>query len=602
MTEQGGHGNNVASRAALALGAQLREAVYATAKRLRLSEPAFHLIIASIIGVASGFGAVLFLLLIESFRAFFFEELGGGRIISREAAVLIMPALGGLFIGPLVRLFPTEAKGDGIPSVLEATALHGGIIRPRTVLLRSLSAAITLGSGGSVGREAPIAQIGAAVGSSIGQFLRVSGVTMRSLIGCGAAGGIAAIFNAPIGGVFFALEIFLGEFSALAVAPIVISAVVATAVAHAAWGNVLAFETPSFRLESAAQIVFSAGVGVLCGLAAALLVKTLHSAEHRFSVSRLATWVRPAAGGLMVGVIALAFPAVLGTDSSTLTFALNGDFAWQLLLWIAFLKILATSLSIGSGGSGGILGPAIFIGGILGVAGGGAFGGLWPQAVGSIGGYGIVGMAAFLAPVTGAPLTAALIMLEITGNYLVILPLLAGVTASMLAYHSFCRHSLFHLQLQHKGIDLVRGRESGVLREIVVRDLPHVPAATVAADTPIAEILDRFVTEPVDYLYTVLGEGELTGVISFTDLRPHLRDDQPPPFKIAAEVATPSPVWVTPDENMLSALDKFRYRDMTQLPVVADVHSRRLIGVLRRKDLFEAYHRRLLPLRADRRS
>jgi CIC family chloride channel protein len=165
----------------------------------------------------------------------------------------------------------------------------------------------------------------------------------------------------------------------------------------------------------------------------------------------------------------------------------------------------------------------------------------------------------------------------------------------MLTYHAFCKHSLFGMQLHRKGIDLVRGRETTVLKELAVRDVPLLAAETVGGETPIDEVLDRFATSPLDYLYTVVGDRELTGVISFADLRPHLREDRPAPFAIAAEVATPSPIAVTPEESLFVALDKFRYRDMTQLPVVADVHSRRLIGVLRRKDLFDAYQRRLMP-------
>ena len=211
--------------------AAMRRFIYKTLERFHIGDEAFHLLLATIIGCLAGLGSVAFLLLIR-----FFEKLFFGGIFpamgSHPYLVFLLPLLGGLLIGPLLQRFPTEAKGDGVPSAMEAIALHGGILRPRTVGLRTLTAAVTIGSGGSVGREAPIAQIGAAIGSAVGQFLKVSASRMRIFVACGAAGGIAAVFNAPIGGVFFSLEVLLGDFSAATFAPIVIASVVSTAVAR----------------------------------------------------------------------------------------------------------------------------------------------------------------------------------------------------------------------------------------------------------------------------------------------------------------------------------------------------------------------------------
>ena len=211
--------------------AAIRRFIYRTLERFHIGDEMFHILLATVIGGLAGLGAVAFLLLIR-----FFEKLFFGGILpamgSYPYLVFLLPALGGLLIGPLLQRFPTEARGDGVPSAMEAVALHGGIIRPRTVGLRTLTAAVTIGSGGSVGREAPIAQIGAAIGSSVGQFLKVSASRMRIFVACGAAGGIAAVFNAPIGGVFFSPEVLLGDFSAATFAPIVIASVVSTAVAR----------------------------------------------------------------------------------------------------------------------------------------------------------------------------------------------------------------------------------------------------------------------------------------------------------------------------------------------------------------------------------
>lgn len=573
--------------------AAVRRLIYKSLERFHVGDASFHLLLATLIGALAGLGSVAFILLIRFFERVFFAGIFPA-MGSNHYLVFLLPLLGGLLIGPLIQRFPTEAKGDGVPSAMETIALHGGIIRPRTVGLRTLTAAVTIGSGGSVGREAPIAQIGAAIGSVVGQFLKVSASRMRLFVACGAAGGIAAVFNAPIGGVFFSLEVLLGDFSAATFAPIVIASVISTAVARLLLGNVLIFQVPPYILAGFQDLVLSAVLGAFCGLAATFFMRGLESAEKYFSSSRIPLWARAAVGGGMAGLIAVFFPQVLGTDATTLDAAFEGMFPWFMLLLIGYLKIVATTFSLGSGGSGGVLGPSIFIGGILGAFVGTVANAWFPGQVGFIGGYALIGMAAFLAPVIGGPITSILILFEMAGNYAIILPLLVAVVNAMLVAHQFSRYSLYTHKLHEKGIDLVAGREEGILKQVRVRDVMREKFDTVSPSESLGSLATFFFSSKIDYLYLTGEQGDLRGVVSLTDLRPHLKEESLWPLVCAQDVATLDPVAVMPSETLLDALNKFAYRNVVQLPVVSDPHTRRLIGVVRRSDLLEGYQKVVL--------
>ncbi|MGB7972217.1 MAG: chloride channel protein [Candidatus Deferrimicrobiaceae bacterium] len=570
-----------------------RQWIFRMVERFRIGPQLFLVILATVIGALTGLGAVSFLLMIRLVKLLFFGILLP-TMASAPYLIFLLPALGGLVIGPLIHYFPKEAKGDGVPSAMETIALGGGIIKPRTVGLRTITSAITIGSGGSVGREAPIAQIGAAIGSVVGQFLRVSGERMRNLVGCGAAGGIAAVFNAPMGGVFFALEVLLGDFSAQTFPPIVIASVVAVSVSRAFLGNVLIFHVPHFVLSSLPQILFCAVLGAACGGIAILFIRSLDRTDKIFSSSRIPVWLRAAIGGVVTGIIAIKFPQVLGTDEIALDQALHGELPLLLLLGIGFLKIVATSFSLGSGGSGGVLGPALFIGGMIGALCGTAANALFPTAAGSVGGYALIGMAAFLAPVVGAPLTAILILFEITGDYAVILPLLVAVISAMLVSGRISRFSLYTFHLHKKGVDLVRGREEGVLKTLKVQDVMRKEVYTIPSSASFRQLSARFLAEHVDYFYLNDTDGALNGVVSFRDIRPYLMEESLWNLVRVKDIATTNPVSVTPGESLFDVLIKFGYKNVAFLPVVSDPHSRKLIGIIHRKEVLEAYQRRIM--------
>jgi len=571
-----------------------RQRIYRALEQFRIGDQVFHIMVAVAIGALSGLGGVVFLKAIRFFEGVFFGKVFLAMGKPREL-VFLLPMLGGLLIGPLIRRYPKEAKGDGVPSAMESIALHGGILSPRTVGIRTVTAAVTIGSGGSVGREAPIAQIGAAIGSAVGQFLKVGAGRMRSFVACGAAGGIAAVFNAPIGGVFFSMEVLLGDFSAATFAPVVVSSVVSTFVMRELLGNVLVFEVPRYMLTSGRAVLLSVPLGILCGLAAVLFMRMLESSEKAFTALQIPHWIKPALGGALMGFIAIFFPQVLGTDTTTVDEAVWGYFPWFLLLLISFLKILATSISLGSGGSGGVLGPCVFIGAVTGAFVGTVAAPYMPNPFAVPGGCALIGMAAFLGPVIGGPMTAILIVFEMAGDYKIILPLLTAVVISMGVAYQFSRHSLYTHKLHKMGVDLVAGREESVLRRLQVRDVMREEFAQIDPAAPFCKVIGDFFGGPVDHLYLVGGGGVLEGVIALADLRPYLKDRGAWPGLRAADVATANPVAVMPSESLLEALNKFAYRNASQLPVVSDPHERKLIGVIRRGDILNAYQKSLSP-------
>jgi CIC family chloride channel protein len=579
----------------------IRKVIFRTLSRLGISDQAFNLLLAIFVGALAGLGAVVFIKLIGLFTWIFFGEIHGAVLGKTRYLIFILPAIGGLLIAPLIKLYPQEAKGDGVPDAMESITLRGGLIKPRTTLIRTLTAAATLGSGGSVGREAPIAQIGAAIGSSVGQFLRLSGEMMKTLVGCGAAGGIAAVFNAPIGGVFFALEVMIGDFSLQTFAPIVISSVIATVTMRAFLGNILQFQVPAYELKSVLEFLPYAALGAICGILAVGFILLLDKTDEYFDEKlRVNPLLKPAIGGLIVGIIAIMFPEVLGTHMESVNEALFGIGAWYMLLALAVLKVIATSFSIGSGGSGGVLGPSLFIGGMLGGALGKVFLILLPNVISAPGAYALVGMAAFLASVVHAPITAILIVFEMTNDYKIILPLMTATIIAMVVAKRFLPYSLYTYKLHKKGIDIVSGREMGVLKSMRVSDIMKSAFSTINPSASFEELIQVFITNPTNYLYLHDGNHKLAGVITFSDIKSFVREDELADLVRAFDVATTDVVAVSPEDDLYTALNRFGYKNVEQLPVIDNRVTGKLIGVIYRKDLLQAYQKAIIKMDVER--
>ncbi|MBU0984578.1 MAG: chloride channel protein, partial [candidate division Zixibacteria bacterium] len=319
-------------------------------RRIQLSETNLLILLSVVVGLATGFGAMGFTLLIEHSNKLFFgltpqiltTAVGFANWGGYKWWFPIIPTLGGLLVGPIVYKFAREAKGHGVPEVMNSVARLGGIIRPRVAAAKSVASAICIGSGGSAGREGPIVQIGSAIGSTIGQVFRMSGDRVKILVGCGAAAGISSVFNAPIAGVIFSLEIILGDFAIKTFAPVVISSMVASTVTRAFLGDHPAFEVPAYSLVSAWEIPLYAGMGILLGALAAGFTVSLDKIENFFDSLKIANWTKPALGGLLLGIMAIFYPQVLADGYQTISLTLHGNMELWLLVLLIGMKLLAT--------------------------------------------------------------------------------------------------------------------------------------------------------------------------------------------------------------------------------------------------------------------
>jgi len=426
--------------------------------KVEIPETASLIVLSLTVGVAGGFAALFFRWLITFFQNLFFVRTAAILSFLGAYYIVLIPALGGLIVGPLIYFFAREAKGHGVPEVMEAVALKGGRIRPRVSLVKALASSICIGSGGSVGREGPIVQIGSAVGSTIGQALKMSEDRIKNLVACGAAAGISATFNAPIAGVFFALEVILGEFSTGSFSAVVLSSVTASIIARAFLGDHPAFDIPKYSLQSPWEIGNYFLLGILCAVTALLFIKILYFFEDVFDAIKIPEYIKPVFGGFIIGATGLFFPQIFGVGYETVSLALTGNILITTLALLIFVKILATSITIGSGGSGGVFAPSLFIGAMLGGFFGYVVGAFYPGWAGVSGAYALAGMGGVFAAAAHAPITAILILFEMTNNYRIILPLMITCVISVTIISLLSKENIYTEKLLRRGVDLRAAR------------------------------------------------------------------------------------------------------------------------------------------------
>ena len=564
---------------------------------LRTNEHTIMAVLAVAVGLAAGFGAVGFRHLIN-----FFQTLAYGSADELLHVVLSLPwylkvwvpAAGGLVVGPLVYFFAREAKGHGVPEVMEAVALKGGVIRKRVVVVKSLASAISISTGGSVGREGPIVQIGSAIGSTIGQLLQVSQDRMRTLVGCGAAAGIAATFNAPIAGSMFALEVILGDFGLATFSPIVISSVVATAVSRAFLGDVPAFIVPTYELVSAWEFPMYMGLGLFCAVVGVVFVKVLYVTEDLFDQFKFPEYLKAIIGGLILGVAGLYFPEILGVGYGGIDLALGQKLAWYTLLLLIVVKILATSITIGSGGSGGIFAPSLFLGAMAGGFFGAVVHQFFPTVTASPGAYSIVGMGAVVSATTHGPLAAMLILFEMTGNYKIILPLMLSCILATVFAGMLKKDSIYTLKLARRGVNIREGKEVNVLKSMFVRDVmtPHVE--TIKENCALVDMADYISKSRFNSFPVLNADDKLAGIISFNDYSEAIFDEDLKDLVVAKDLASENVMTVSADEDLYTALGKISRKDFSTMPVVSPDDPTELVGIVTRRDIIGAYEKAVL--------
>jgi len=576
---------------------RLRRRLFMMIERFQPDETTIMVLVAVLVGLLGGFGAILFRWLVDLFQGL---TIGHGEDTAALLASvpwwkkLLLPVVGGLIVGPLVHFGAREAKGHGVPEVMGAMVFRKGVIRPMVAVVKILASALTIAFGGSVGREGPIVQIGSAMASTLGQWLRFSPQRLRTLIGCGAAAGIAATFNAPIAGVFFALEILLRDFAVVTFSPVIVASVVATAVSRYFLGDSPAFHVPSFVAGGPQELPLYLLMGLLVGLVGVGYVRTLYWSEDLFEKLRMPSWLKPALGGLLLGGLLIRFPQVYGVGYDSMVDALNGRMLWQTMALLVVVKLLAVNLTLGSGFSGGIFAPALFLGGMV----GGAFGAGLPEVLGgspeSAGAFAMVGMAAMVGAVTGGPLTAILILFEMTGEYHTILPLMLTSMGAALVYRGLMSDSIFTLKFSRQGQVLHSGRESALLRDFHVQDVMEVNPVTIAAGDRFAKVLDMFLSHPEEHYYVVDAEGLLAGCISIHDVKDMLHQTNLDQVLVAADIMEPADRFVYRQDNLEDCLLHLGRTDSVDIPVLYNPAKPVLAGLITRSAIFEIYNREVL--------
>ena len=569
------------------------------------------LLLSVLIGAATGLAAVIFIKLIHIIQYFCYITLP--KLIPGPSIYLflILPVIGALLVGPLIQ-FAKEAKGHGVPEVMQALILHGGRIRARVAAAKIVASALCIGTGGSAGREGPIVQVGSALGSTIGQILSLSDERIRNMVACGAAAGIAATFNAPIAGVIFAIEVLMSGLQVRAFGNVVIAAVSSSIVSRIFLGASPAFAVPTYGLVSPLSLILYLLLGLLSALVGVMFIRMLDFSERRFDAWDFPQFFKPAVGACGLGITGViymlilngyglpspqenngllnAMPHMYGSGFGVIETAIQGNGSFWLLLALVFLKPIATSFTLGSGNSGGVFAPSLFIGAMFGATMGQIFEILFPSISGSSGAYALVGMAAVFAATARAPLTAILIVFEMSNDYLIILPLMvAGISACYFAQWIH-PESIYTLKLSKRGIRFSEGRDMDIMQGVKVNEVMKVHPKTIHKDRPLTELFALFQESNLLGFPVMKDDSKLYGIVTLQDLhRAQSNEGFSSRNMTVEDVAIVDPITIFPDEPIWVAIQKMAPRDLARLPVVSRDGTGKLLGVISRSDILRAY-------------
>ncbi|HEY2139200.1 MAG TPA: ClcB-like voltage-gated chloride channel protein [Chthoniobacterales bacterium] len=496
---------------------------------------------------------------------------------------LVIPALGGLVAG-FVLYFGRRFHGEVVTTdYMEAVVLGDGRISARRSLVKCLSALFTIASGGSIGREGPLVQLSSLSASLAGRLQNWSAPRLRLLVGCGAAAGIASAYNAPIAGALFVAEIVLGSVAMEIFGPLIFSSVVATLTARAFLSGSPLYDIPRFRLNGNLEIIPYLLLGLWVGLIAPWFIRCLRASEHIAARLTAPVYVKMAIGGLIVGVLAIFHPEVCGNGYSAVNAILRGQWLWQSLAIILIFKVLATSATFGSGAVGGVFTPTLFVGASLGYLFGEAsrfFPGHFlidPSA------FALVGMGAFLAATTHAPIMAIIMIFELTLDYEIILPLMLACVVGYYTSVSIERRSIYAEPLKRKGAGDYRRQ----LAELHVRDLMKKDPLTVSSSAHFAEIGQKFIATRVNYLYVTEGD-RFVGAVSLHDIKNYLNTPELAELVIAEDIVRHGFPVVRPEASLEEAMKTFVDHEGERLPIVSNSSDRRLIGSIAKTDVILA--------------
>jgi CIC family chloride channel protein len=572
-------------------------------RRLIRNDHLILMILALVVGCASGAAVVAFREAIELIQHLFYGT--DHERLSQHVAglawwhVLLAPALGGLIVGLFIYLLLPNRRPQGVADVIEAEQLHGGWMSSRVGLLSAIASALSIGAGASVGREGPAVHLGASLGAWLARRLQLTRSLNRTLLGCGVAAAVAASFNAPLAGALFANEVVIGHYALKAFAPVVVASVAGTAISRYWFGDFPAFALVDNPLTSFWEFPAFTGLGVASAVCAILLMHSIVVASEMAKRSPFPSWLKPAVAGLAVGAMALVAPQVMGVGYGVTEDAMLHVYGFGTLLIILAVKIIATSISIGWGFSGGVFSPALVVGAVAGGAYGIVVTAIFPDLSSGVPAYTVVGMGAVAASVMGAPISTTLIIFEMTSDYTLTLAVMVAVVVSSEISHHLYDRSFFVRQLRERGIDLKEGIESEVMQTITVNAVMRHNISTVAMSTDLDTLRHLLQDSAVGELFVVRDDGLLHGTITLPDLSDFAFDHDLDGLVNAGDVARPHPPTLSRHDDIETAVALMDKSGETIVPVVEDGDNPVLIGAVTHDDVMTEFNRVLMERRRE---
>ena len=566
---------------------------------IHVHDKVIGVLLAVLVGIVVALAAIGFRYLINFTQLFAlgdFSENIFDFIINVEWWKILVSTVSGGCVVSLIYFFLMGGKRAGsIAEVMEANTYNNTKMSTRQGIFSSITAAIALGTGSSAGREGPVVHLGATLSSFVSRRLHLSQKMSRTLFGCGVAAAISASFNAPIAGVFFALEVILGHYALHAFAPIVISSVTAAIISRIHFGDYPAFIIPDYQIVSFLEFPAFLILGAVSALAAIIMTKSIFFTEDFASKIPIPEWARPPIGGLLVGLIALICPFVLGAGYGTTDAALKNILSIDLLFILIIAKIAATSICIAFRYGTGIFSPSLVLGAVM----GSAFGYLatlaFPDLASNSGLYAIVGMGAVSSAILGAPISTILIIFELTGDYQITLALMvAVVTANLITHHFLKSTSFFHLQLKRKGKDFEGGRAMNLSRQVLVKKIMKQDFATVGGDTDIDRIKELIINLRYNNLFVLDDNFIIHGIITLTELRESYQQNDELTDQNAATICRRQTFHLSPNDTLEQAIYLFKQTGEDRIAVISDDDQAEIVGVLSHRNLLRTYNKVLI--------
>ncbi len=572
-------------------------------------------ILGTIVGIVAGLGAIIFFTLMQGCSFFFIDYLAGMRMeeTAGEPALFghattelkrwmlfFIPAIGGLLSGFFVYRYAPEAEGHGTDAAIETIHHRNGDIRWQVPIIKTIASAITMGTGGSGGREGPIAQIGAGFGSFLGKTLKLSPRERRILTAAGMGAGVGAIFRSPLAGAIFAAEVLYAssdmEYEVLL--PATITSIIAYSVFCSMFGWDPLFDTPQFKFSKPLELFTFTILGFACAGFGYVYVKTFYGIHNFFKRLKISNYMKPVIGGFITGCIGYYIPKALGGGYSIIEDGMHMEFAVTTLLIIVIAKILTTSFTIGSGGSAGIFGPSMVIGAAIGGFVGLVLQKFFPGVVTEPGAYVLVGMAGFFAGIANTPLSTIIMVSEMSGNYHLLVP---AMWVSTLSFFLLRKTTIYVSQVHSRSESPIHKGEFflQVLQDIKVEEIMREDPEIIYEDVKFIDAIKYISTTKHNSFPVIKKDRTLVGVLQFEEVREFVFEEGLEDIVVAGEVCQTDYKYVFRHDSLAHAMETIGFKNIELLPVINNESERKLIGIITRRDIISTYNRAMIKLKKD---